>query len=118
MGSYTWSDIVNNVAEIGDLKEISDMFNEDEFMPIHGWEFSPWNKEDGKAGRKKSLYVDKAIKGTKSVYLLNTSQYANGGDYNFAVFSEDRSAVEEFLKDFGLDGLHNIEDIDSVCQTL
>ena len=116
MGSSTWSDIVENVADIGLLDVLIHQYETGEFITLHGWTLFPWKPNDPKSGRKKSLYADLLIKGEKKVFLLNTSPYSNGGDYEFSIYSADRSAVEEFLKDWSIQS--KIDDMDSVCQTL
>ena len=122
MGESTLSDIVENVANLGEGKlstEIGNLFESNEKShSLNGWTLQSVN-DCGypMCGRKKLLYADVATKGEKVVRLLNTSKYAAVGDYWYVVFSKDRSAVEEFLKDFGLNDT-TIEDMDSVCQTL
>src|ERR1035437_5226874 len=117
MGQSTRSAIVKNVALVGGIEGISNHYDngDDPNFNLNGWLIS---MDSGiAAGRKQSLYVDLAIKGELKVFILNTSQYACVGEFDFAVFSDDRSAVEEFLKDFSITDV-TIEDIDSVCQTL
>ena len=78
-------------------------------------QFFQWD-HDPMMGKKLRLYADRAVKDGKTVYLVNSSEYSSVGEYWFAVFSEDRSAVEQFLQDFGIET--TIEDLDSVCQTM
>ena len=95
MGSSTWSDIVLNVAMIGDVKELYDLYEADNLSSfLHGWQVESFSSGDDCVGRKKSLYADKLIKDDKVVFLVNTSEYANGGAYWFAVFADERAAVE------------------------
>jgi len=120
MGRSTNSDIAENVAVIGDIESISSIFNDDfddeTTIVVNGWKVSQWQDGEIMSGRKKWLYADSASKGDKHISLINSSEYSNVGEYDFVVFSNDRSAVEVFLKDFDIDV--SIADIDSVCQTL
>jgi hypothetical protein len=127
MSINTTSDIVKNVARIDEFKPLINVLEnnedgEDNFGKDcdigNGWTitlFQLARTPPRYEGKKKSLYVEYAVKNGKEVCLLNTSQYESVGDYDFVVFGDDRSAVEMFLKDFGID--EKIEDIDSVCQT-
>src|ERR1700722_18800049 len=119
MSRSTRSDIVENVAAIGDLSIIHDwldlfMNGEPNTGLMNGWQLV---EHDLMGGKKQSLFVGVAIKNDKQVFLVNTSEYSNVGDYWYVVFSNDRSTTQEFLNDFGvLDSV--IEDMDSICQTL
>jgi hypothetical protein len=115
MGRSTESDVVQNVAIVGNVKEISSMFEQDEMQVLHGWQFVRWDN-DPMMGKKSRLYADRATKDGKTIYLVNTDEYANVCEYDYAVFSDDKNAVEEFLKDFNIQA--TIEDSDSICQTM
>lgn len=117
MGLRTWSDIVENVASIGDNKDIESMAYEMSVEELNGWKFISFeNNNIKKQGKKKSLYVDILSKGKRLVYLLNTSPYSNVGAIDFVVFGSNKNDVKMFLKDFGIKA--RISSIDSVCQTM
>ena len=117
MGQSTQSDIVKNCAQVGDIAAISiEQEQGNSGFVVNGWKHIEFQSNDKAVGKKKSLLVEHMRKGDIEVCLLNTHIYSNGGAYDFAVFSDDRAAVETFLKDFNLNT--TIEDMDSVCQTL
>lgn len=120
MGYETISDICQNVAWIVNcpaLTEYCKEKSEDGITP--GFKLSNWifSEEVGNIGLKKRLYADKFSKNDKVIYLVNTSEYAMVGEFDFVVFSDDKKSVFEFLEDIGLPGTV-IEDIDTVNQTL
>lgn len=138
MGSSTWSDIVKNVADLGrndDIRSLLDPESDENIdnydYKTYDWKNPPskngWTKvipernergrrEYPKSGKKKSLYAELFRKDNKEVFILNTDEYAAVCEYWYVVYSDDKSAVEMFLKDFGIKT--DIEDMDSVCQTL
>ncbi len=124
MGLHTRSDIVKNVAYIGRHEKLYNLYcelaencQEKETRELNGWTMpSNHYKNHVDSGWKGSLIATRLVKGDKHVFLLNTDQDESVGEYDYAVYSDDRLAVEEFLKDFSID--EKIEDTDSVCQTL
>jgi hypothetical protein len=117
MGKSVLTDVVQNVACIGEVDELEDLDSWDN--GVHklacGWtQDCDVSMNGGKHGR---LYVTVLAKDMKTVLLVNQDPYANGGGVDLAVFSSDRSAVEEFLKDIGMEDC-DILDEDSVSQTL
>jgi hypothetical protein len=117
MGSSTECDIVKNVACVGDIKEISNqLLDPGPPFKLNGWDFTDTGNPV-KVGRRWRLYVEiQAIKGNNSVYLINTSEYSAGGDFEFAIFSENKASVVAFLNDFNLPPY--IADEDGITQTL
>jgi hypothetical protein len=123
MSSHTYSDICTNVVYIGET-EVFKYSSEDletEVLKVaigHGWFLKEVSVD---AGRKKELIVDKFAKDDFTIYALNSSEYAMVGNEWWVMFSDNKSSVEEFLKDFSAE-LGNesfeIEDMDSVQQTL
>lgn len=115
MGYYNYSDIVENVAYIGDEpKEYNDHLENDYVNFIsNGWTFEVDNTIE--IGMKNRLNGKLVHKDGMKVYIVNTSPYANGGDYDNIVCSPDRKAVELFLKDFGIGA--DIVDKDAVSET-
>jgi hypothetical protein len=117
MGSHTTSDIVYNVAYIGAPKDYISILTNGE-GPEGPFELNGWTIERdqaGQLGKKKRLCGDLATKNNLVVYLVNTSQYSAVGEYDYVVFSNDRLAVVQFLKDFFIKT--DIEDTDSISIT-
>ena len=120
MGHYTYSDICHNVLYLGPVEElyetITDLEEEDLYEPgcsvMRGWSLSNYNQKCGKDGE---LYADELSKGDHKVFLINSSYYSHVGEYDYYVFSDDPSAVAEFLNDFkDLSESTVIKDVDSV----
>jgi len=121
MTTSTVNDIVKNVSYLGENETIlRDAFEEyyevDEGnIDIAGWTCNP--KEDfPRAGKNKRLHPEIFKKNGKEICVINTSQYSNVGEYDYVVFSDDKHAVELFLKDLNCES--KIEDVDSISQTL
>lgn len=146
MGLHTYSDICQNVYRIGApvflinyLAEESERIEELELLDENGevndylnapllkdkWRI---NGECVEVGRKKKLFAKEFVAGDKVIHLVNTSPYESVGEHNYVIFSDDRSAVEEFRADFLAEiqeamsicayDWNKIEDLDSVEQTL
>lgn len=116
MGSSTTSDVVKNVALVGNIQEFEDAFLDSDGegpVVVRHWVVDRAAVTSGKRGR---LFADLLVKDKHRVFLLNTSPYAAGGDFDFAVYADSKNDVKAFLKDFNIDV--RIEDEDSVCQTL
>ena len=135
MGYSTESDICSNVLYLmgreGDF--LSDFYEqsyaegeneganesshgESRFLVGRGWYLAG----PGKCGRKSLLYSEKLIKIVNEhiykVYIVNSSQYARVGEFEWFVLNDlDRASVVLFKKDFSLSGM--IEKSESVNQT-
>jgi hypothetical protein len=116
MGRSTCSDVVKNVAYIGDLRYM------DALSPIlsfyarnehNGWILA---EDTDCVGKKERLYATPAAKENMTVYIINVSEYASGGVDELVVFGRKRADVKAFLEDFGIKS--PIEDEDSICQTM
>lgn len=137
MGTSTESDICKNIVQVGEFGFISDDtledFDEfiwenkldadnvpDKFQDIgHGWK---WIRHCEKCGKNNRLFGDKfskVVDGVEhEVFVVNSSEYAIVGETWNEVFSDDRSAVELLISDFG-DKFFSTEinDLDTVNQT-
>jgi hypothetical protein len=123
MSSHTYSDICTNVVYLGETKVFEYSSNsedlETEKVDIgHGW----FLKEVAiDAGKKNNLIVDKFTKDDFVIYALNSSEYAMVCEEWWVMFADNKSSVEEFLKDFASElgnQVFEIEDMDAVQQTL
>jgi hypothetical protein len=117
MGTATASDIVSNVAYIGKPKDYISILEDGEGpdgpFELNGWTIDLYNAD--KLGKKQRLFGDLATKNDLIVYLVNTDQYSDVGEYDYVVFSDEKSAVAQFLKDFSIEAV--IEDTDSISIT-
>lgn len=119
------SDICENVLFVNDLgkdwNEIIEPLDEgdvDHLVIGMGWILYQCTVDDTVAlGKKSRLYSEyKAIKGEHIVYLINSSQYNNVGEFEFTALSPIRADVEEFWVDFAdvIPKYSKIEDLDTV----
>lgn len=76
-------------------------FSSDHFLnnlTINGWSLDyNGNMEPGKKG---TVHGFRWTKGDLFVWLVNQSQYANGGDYEIAICGHDEPSIKEFMSDF------------------
>lgn len=117
MGRSTDSEVCRNVANLGDFDGLLNYDNNgqnatkfdpsgsEEILELpHRWKALPGTHQYGR------LFVDtyqKTInKGEKTdtleVHIVNTAEYANGGEKFYVVFSDRAKAVRRFLKDFNI----------------
>lgn len=140
MGLHTYTDICRNVLTIGEAEFLQNYFQtiweneQDEsddpdndylnYSTIKDWRL---NGEAVDVGKKKKLMAAELVKNDKILYAINTSEYESVGECWYVVFSDDKTAVEEFLKDFYTEIQTErgaapewdvIEIIDSVKQTI
>jgi hypothetical protein len=133
MGYYTSSDICQNVLVIGEAAFVIDYFETN--LHNHDEKLKKWStlgqwtikKRGVESGKKKRLYADVFEKEGKSIRIINTSPYEMVDEHWYCVFSDDRSAVEEFLNDFQKEikesmkyvkDWKKIEDMESLEQTI
>jgi hypothetical protein len=131
MSRHTYSDIVKNVAMLGKFRPMIDLYEDADNIGRdcdlgNGWTIAAFAYADAAfayaekpmrhEGKRNRLFGDYATKNGKEVCLINTDEYSDVGEHDYAVFSNDRDAVEMFLKDFGLN--KKIEDMDSINQTI
>jgi hypothetical protein len=109
------TDIVTNVARVGDNETLNEMLPALEAGGNHAsWTIKHGCTPGGKNGR---LFVAVLESGRDEVMLVNTSRYACVGEQDYVVFGEDRVAVEHFLEDFKIK-VDVISDMDAVLQVL
>ena len=125
MGRSTCSDIVENLVYLGDprfpgpkplkilLEELESSIAD---VPLTcGWVHSA--DVATKTGKRGRLYADELEKDGATVYLVNISEYSNGGANEYVTFGE-RTAVEAFIADAKIGKHVEIIDHDSINQTL
>lgn len=93
-----------------------DMFDDDRVDYYeNGWTYH-WDVADRYTYKKKTLYCDTLEKGDIKIFVVNESEWSNGGDKDYCIFSEKENDLLEFCKDFGLKP--DISSDDIVQQTL
>ena len=117
MSISTVSDIVNNVARIGEFRDLINLAEEyakaeDDFIGKDydiggGWTIVKYQANRKEMGTKGRLFGELAVKGDLEVCLVNTSPYAGECEYDYAVFSDDRKSVEAFPKRPWVCGIRN-----------
>jgi hypothetical protein len=119
MGRSTSSEICPNVAFLDEFGGLMQQERDvDELLVLKaGWQTVPLSqKSPGHFDRFGELYLDTFKKGALQVHLVNTALYSNGGEEDWAVFSNDEMAVQTFLADHGI--VTQIHKQESVHQTL
>lgn len=108
MKSQIITDIIQRMSK--------DMFDDDIQGVENGWTFY-WDVAKTYIGKnKKTLYCDILKKDETEILVVNESEWASGGDYNYCIFSTDQSSLLKFCNDFQL--TPNITTDDVVQQTL
>lgn len=130
MGRSTDSDICKNVVDLGEFNGLLNYENDGQNASTYGPDGEViklphrWIHNDNirQYGR---LFVDtfeKILRYTNGktdvlqVHIVNTAEYANGGEEFYVAFSDRAKSVKRFCRDFGI--TEPIAKKDSVHQTL
>jgi len=84
----------------------------------HGWQFIP--SCVGYTRHNDILYCDEIIHEERgfTIFVVNESPYAAGGEQSMSIFADTREPLEAFLKDKDPDKLLTILDVAAIQQTL
>lgn len=86
---------------------------DEDLEPTNGW--TPG--EICKIGKKNLIYATVWTKRDLKAYIVNESEYSNGGEYCLALIADSKEAIKEFISDWKID-ITEIEENEAVQQTL
>lgn len=101
MGISTYSDICQNVCELGRISqepgidEVTGAYVDITCPNGEVWKTNKYRK----CGKRKRLYAAAYKKGEAEIFLVNSDPYSAVGEVWMVVFGEDATAVKEFVKD-------------------
>lgn len=89
--------------------------NPKDVIEVRGWRWLSWKECQTRVGKNERIHGEWWVKDTLRVCIVNESEYSNVAEYYLSVVANDRSAVEQFVKDFQLKG--SIDENDAIQQT-